>query len=621
MAAKTFAPIAPRPAPVSTEGMLAWVRANLLGDWQTALATVLVGGLLLWYVPQVLYWALVKAVWVPHVEACRAPGAGACWGVIAEKYRLILFGRYPYEEQWRPLVATLLVMALLVASCTRAFWRPWLPVLWVLVLAVFFALMHGGVAGLSRVETDRWGGLPLTILLSTLSIALAFPIALLVALGRVSSLPAIRSACTIYVELVRGVPLISVLFMASFMFPLFMPQGFTVNVLVRVLVGITLFAAAYLAEVIRGGLQAIPKGQVEAAATLGLSLLADAAQGRAAPGARAGGARHHEQLHLHVQGHVAGGDREPVRVDRRAGPGAELRCELAAFQDRRLPVHCADLFHFLLLHVALQPLGGKAGQQGAATLSPATMPMPESIITFDKVNKWYGNHFHVLRDIDLDVARGERIVVCGPSGSGKSTLIRCINRLEEHQQGRLVVDGVELSDDVHAIDDVRKKVGMVFQQFNLFPHLTVLENLTLSPMWVGKLPKKEAEARAMQQLERVRIAEQAAKYPLQLSGGQQQRVAIARALCLTPKIMLFDEPTSALDPEMIKEVLDVMIELANQGMTMICVTHEMGFAKAVADRVIFMDQGQIVEQNTPDGFFNHPENERSRDFLSKILGH
>ncbi|MFN4120502.1 amino acid ABC transporter ATP-binding protein [Acidovorax sp.] len=247
--------------------------------------------------------------------------------------------------------------------------------------------------------------------------------------------------------------------------------------------------------------------------------------------------------------------------------------------------------------------------------------MSEPIIIFDKVNKWYGNHFHVLRDIDLQVARGERIVVCGPSGSGKSTLIRCINRLEEHQEGRLVVDGVELSDDVKAVDATRKQVGMVFQQFNLFPHLTVLENLTLSPMWVGKLPKKEAEARAMQQLERVRIAEQAGKYPLQLSGGQQQRVAIARALCLTPKIMLFDEPTSALDPEMIKEVLDVMIELANQGITMICVTHEMGFAKAVADRVIFMDQGQIVEQNTPAEFFHNPQNERSRDFLSKILGH
>ena len=247
--------------------------------------------------------------------------------------------------------------------------------------------------------------------------------------------------------------------------------------------------------------------------------------------------------------------------------------------------------------------------------------MTEPIITFDKVNKWYGNNFHVLRDIDLQVGAGERIVVCGPSGSGKSTLIRCINRLEEHQQGRLVVDGVEITDDLKAIDDVRKKVGMVFQQFNLFPHLTVLENLTLSPMWVGRMPKKEAEEKAMEQLRRVRIAEQALKYPLQLSGGQQQRVAIARALCLRPKIMLFDEPTSALDPEMIKEVLDVMIEMAEQGITMVCVTHEMGFAKAVADRVIFMDEGQIVEQNTPEAFFNNPQSERSRDFLSKILGH
>jgi len=247
--------------------------------------------------------------------------------------------------------------------------------------------------------------------------------------------------------------------------------------------------------------------------------------------------------------------------------------------------------------------------------------MTQAIISFDKVNKWYGNSFHVLRDIDLHVAKGERIVICGPSGSGKSTLIRCINRLEEHQQGRLMVDGVELSDDVKAIDAIRKQVGMVFQQFNLFPHLTVLENLTLSPMWVGKVPKQEAEAKAMQQLERVRIAEQAHKYPLQLSGGQQQRVAIARALCLKPKIMLFDEPTSALDPEMIKEVLDVMIELAEQGITMLCVTHEMGFAKAVADRVIFMDQGQIVEQNTPHEFFNNPRTDRAQDFLSKILGH
>jgi general L-amino acid transport system ATP-binding protein len=245
----------------------------------------------------------------------------------------------------------------------------------------------------------------------------------------------------------------------------------------------------------------------------------------------------------------------------------------------------------------------------------------DNIISFEKVNKWYGNNFHVLRDIDLQVARGERIVICGPSGSGKSTLIRCINRLEEHQEGTLRVDGIELSDDVKAVEKIRRQVGMVFQQFNLFPHLTVLENLTLAPMWVGKMPRKEAEERAMAQLNRVQIAEQALKYPLQLSGGQQQRVAIARALCLTPKIMLFDEPTSALDPEMIKEVLDVMIELAGQGITMVCVTHEMGFAKAVADRVIFMDEGQIVEQNNPHDFFSHPQTDRSRDFLAKILGH
>ncbi|NBT65677.1 MAG: amino acid ABC transporter ATP-binding protein [Betaproteobacteria bacterium] len=240
--------------------------------------------------------------------------------------------------------------------------------------------------------------------------------------------------------------------------------------------------------------------------------------------------------------------------------------------------------------------------------------MSESIIRFSKVNKWYGNQFHVLRDINLDVARGEKLVICGPSGSGKSTLIRCINRLEEHQEGEIVIDGIRLGDDVAAVDAVRKQVGMVFQQFNLFPHLTVIENLTLSPMWVSKIPRKDAQ-------ERVKIAEQAQKYPLQLSGGQQQRVAIARALCLRPKIMLFDEPTSALDPEMIKEVLDVMIELAGQGITMVVVTHEMGFAKAVADRVIFMDQGQIVEQAPPDQFFNDPQSDRTKDFLSKILGH
>ncbi|MDZ7841606.1 MAG: amino acid ABC transporter ATP-binding protein [Gammaproteobacteria bacterium] len=236
------------------------------------------------------------------------------------------------------------------------------------------------------------------------------------------------------------------------------------------------------------------------------------------------------------------------------------------------------------------------------------------------VNKWFGD-FHVLKNIDLSVAPGERIVVCGPSGSGKSTMIRCINRLEAHQQGSIVVDGIELTADVKHIHDVRREVGMVFQHFNLFPHLTVLENCTLAPIWVRHLPRKEAEAAAMKYLERVRIPEQAMKYPGQLSGGQQQRVAIARSLCMNPRIMLFDEPTSALDPEMIKEVLDVMIELAGEGMTMLCVTHEMGFAKTVAHRVIFMDAGEIVEQNKPEEFFSNPRFDRTRLFLSQVLHH
>ncbi|GLK66044.1 ATP-binding cassette domain-containing protein [Paracoccus kondratievae] len=244
----------------------------------------------------------------------------------------------------------------------------------------------------------------------------------------------------------------------------------------------------------------------------------------------------------------------------------------------------------------------------------------ETAIEIAKLNKWYGT-FHVLRDIDLVVSRGERIVIAGPSGSGKSTLIRCINRLEEHQAGKIIVDGTELTHDLKNIDKVRSEVGMVFQHFNLFPHLTILENCTLAPIWVRKIPKREAEEIAMHFLTKVRIPDQAHKYPGQLSGGQQQRVAIARALCMRPKIMLFDEPTSALDPEMIKEVLDTMIELAEEGMTMLCVTHEMGFAQAVAHRVIFMDQGQIVEQNTPKEFFNNPRSERTKLFLSQILGH
>lgn len=242
------------------------------------------------------------------------------------------------------------------------------------------------------------------------------------------------------------------------------------------------------------------------------------------------------------------------------------------------------------------------------------------VVELIDVQKWYGA-FHVLKDVSLSVRKGEKVVVCGPSGSGKSTMIRCVNRLEEHQAGRIIVNGIELADDLKAIEAIRKDVGMVFQSFNLFPHLTVLENLTLAPLWVKHVPKAEAEDLAMQLLERVRIPDQAKKYPGQLSGGQQQRVAIARALAVKPSIMLFDEPTSALDPEMVKEVLDVMIELAGEGMTMICVTHEMGFARAVADTMVFMAEGRVIETSAPEQFFSAPKSERTRQFLGQIIGH
>lgn len=244
----------------------------------------------------------------------------------------------------------------------------------------------------------------------------------------------------------------------------------------------------------------------------------------------------------------------------------------------------------------------------------------KEMIRIEAMHKWYGE-FHVLKDINLKVRQGERIVLCGPSGSGKSTTIRCINRLEEHQQGKIIVDDIELTSDLKQVESIRREVGMVFQHFNLFPHLTVLQNCTLAPMWVRKIPKRQAEEIAMDYLNRVKIPEQAKKYPGQLSGGQQQRVAIARALCMTPKIMLFDEPTSALDPEMVKEVLDTMVELAESGMTMVCVTHEMGFARTVADRVIFMDKGEIIEEAEPEIFFSNPKSERTKLFLGQILNH
>ena len=530
--------------------------------------------------------------------------------MIGDKYRFILFGPYPYEEQWRPALCVALFIGLYVASGMRRFWRRELLLIWAVALSAIGVLMWGGVLGMEYVPQDQWGGLPITLILATFGLAFAFPLSVLVALGRRSAnLPAVKFLCILYVELIRGVPLISLLFMASVMFPLFMPVGLNPDKLLRAQIAFILFAAAYLAEVVRGGLQALPKGQYEAADALGLSywqktgliILPQALRLVIPPLVNTFiGFFKDTSLVLIIgifdlltTGKVASA--EPAWQ----GSANEIYIVLGAIY-----------FAFCFAMSQIQPRAGARIQPRPQPLSqcqskhpmshaaPAPQAATDAAIVLDQVNKWYGS-MHVLRDVSLTVGERERVVVCGPSGSGKSTMIRCINRLESHQEGRIVVDGTELTDDLRALDTIRREVGMVFQSFNLFPHLTVLENCTLAPIWVRKMPKAEAEEQAMDYLRRVKIPEQAKKYPGQLSGGQQQRVAIARALCMKPKIMLFDEPTSALDPEMIKEVLDTMIELAETGMTMVCVTHEMGFARQVADRVVFMDRGEIVESSTP----------------------
>ena len=357
MSAVVFTPIESRPPPTATKGVLAWIQRNFFDGWLNSLATIVTVLVLLWLVPPLFGWSVLHAVFAPDNAACRAAQEhGACWGVVAEKGRLILFGRYPFEEQWRPLAACAILIALLVASCLRPFWKPWLAPLWLIVLAVCYVLMRGGVLGLTPVETSRWGGFPLTLALSVVSLAVAFPLAILVALGRTSKLPAIRAVCVLYVELIRGVPLITVLFMASFMFPLFMPHGMTIDVLLRVLVGVTLFAAAYLAEVVRGGLQALPKGPGRGGAGAGAHLLANHPQDRAAAGAAAGGADDRQHLHRHVQGQLAGHHRESVRPHRRFAARVGRR-RLAQVLPRGAVVRGGDLLRLLFRVVALQPLG------------------------------------------------------------------------------------------------------------------------------------------------------------------------------------------------------------------------------------------------------------------------
>ena len=485
-------------------------------------------------------------------------------------------------------------------------------------IAIVIAVMGLDRGGLPIVDTRLWGGLLVTLVVSVTGIVASMPIGIALALGRRSTIPLIRIFSVAFIEFWRGVPLITVLFFATYMLPLFVPANFTIDGLMRALIGIAVFAGAYNAEAIRGGLLAIPRGQAEAASALGLSYWKTTGADRDAAGAAPCHSRPRQQLHLAVQGHLAGLDRGTVR------PARELACVVrrsglgdADHAVYRVCLRRNDLLLVLFWNVALFVVRRTSAERTSAQLSKMTMTA-NSIVSIAGLNKWYGD-FHVLRDIDLEVAKGERIVICGPSGSGKSTLIRCINALEEFQEGRIVVDGIELGPNLRRVDEVRREVGMVFQSFNLFPHLTVLENCTLAPIWVRNVPKKDAEASAMKYLERVKIPHQANKYPGQMSGGQQQRVAIARALTMNPKVMLFDEPTSALDPEMVKEVLDTMVDLAKDGMTMLVVTHEMGFAREVANRIVFMDAGQIIEANTPANFFANPQHARTKLFLSQIL--
>lgn len=612
----------PRPASHNSSRAMVWVRKNLFSSLSNSLLTIGCIWLMWELIPPLLNWAFLQANWVGSTHA-DCTKAGACWVFIHERFGQFMYGLYPHDQRWRINLALLIGLV----SIAPMFWKilpyrgRYIAVWAVIYPLIVWWLMYGGFLGLERVETRQWGGLTLTLIIASVGIAGALPWGILLALGRRSHMPIVRILSVIFIEFWRGVPLITVLFMSSVMLPLFMAEGTSIDKLIRALVGVILFQSAYVAEVVRGGLQALPKGQYEAAESLALG-------------------------YWKTQGLVILPQALKLVI-----PGL-VNTIIALFKDTSLVIIIGlfDLFSSVQ-QATVDPAWLGMSTEGYVfaaliywifcfsmsrysqhlenvltpgvhriedTMSQILLQPANAMITLENVNKWYGQ-FHVLKNINLTVQPGERIVLCGPSGSGKSTTIRCINHLEEHQQGRIVVDGIELNEDIRNIERVRQEVGMVFQHFNLFPHLTVLQNCTLAPIWVRKMPKKEAEDLALHYLERVRIAEHAQKFPGQISGGQQQRVAIARSLCMKPKIMLFDEPTSALDPEMVKEVLDTMIGLAQSGMTMLCVTHEMGFARTVADRVIFMDRGEIVEKAAPDEFFAHPKSERTRAFLSQVI--
>ena len=611
--------------PMLSSGALAWARANLFSSIGSTFVTIGCIALVAYLLPQLVAWATTRAIWSASDGAlCRQHQDGACWAFVIAKWDYLRFGSYPVAERWRvdmvEAVGAALIVWLLWTSAPR---RAWAALLFFVVYPILALILLRGssLLGLPIVDTGLWGGIFVSLLTAVVGIAFSLPLGVLLALGRRSPLPVVRTASVVFIEFVRGVPFITVLFMANNLLPLFLPEAWTPDRLLRPLAG-----HRHILRRLYGGGSArrssvVGEGTVRSLNGAWTELSANDGARHIAPGADFGDTRHCQQFHWPVYGHHArfgrwrdGFSRSNEQRNERPGlgrsddhgDGLRLRRDL--------------LFLFLLWDGALF---------GSHRANPCQRPQVTSnfvgrrdrsraAIRFTDVHKWYGS-FHVLRNINLMVGRGERIVVCGPSGSGKSTLIRCVNRLEEHQRGSIVVDGVELTDDIKRIDEVRREVGMVFQSFNLFPHLTILENCTLAPIWVRKMPKRDADELATKLLARVKILDQAHKYPGQLSGGQQQRAAIARALCMTPKIMLFDEPTSSLDPEMVKEVLDTMSALAQEGMTMIVVTHEMGFARQVADRVVFMDRGEIVEVNAPLPFFDHPQHERTKLFLSQIL--
>ena len=474
-------------------------------DRTNAIATLVLGGCLAYLAFRFVNWAVVNAIWTLPPDAgsslCRAArGDGACWAVIHERFRFILLGGYPYEAQWRPAVACVLFVSLYVMSARRAWWTPWLLVPWMVLPISAIVLLRGGVFGLDEVPSEFWGGLPLTFLLSTVGFAAAFPLAVALALGRRSQMPAIRVLSIAYIEIVRGVPLVTFLFMASVMFPLFVSPGVTVDKVLRAQIAFVIVIAAYVAEVVRAGLAAVPTGQYEAAASLGLALLARDHARRPAAGVARLDPRPRQHVHRLLQGHVARDGDRAVRPARR-GQGGARRREVGGIRRRGLPLRRRGLLRVLLGDFAIQPVSrARAAGTKPSVITSATAEVgPVFHIQMQSVDKWFGD-LHVLRNINLTVTRGERIVICGPSGSGKSTLIRCINRLEPHQKGRIIVDGVELTNDVQTIDEVRRHVGMVFQQFNLFPHLTILENCTLAPIWVKKMSTREAEEVAMHYL-------------------------------------------------------------------------------------------------------------------------